>query len=246
MTLFIGVAWPPSRRSCRRYTGREDIVLGVPITSRDRPELEPLIGPAGEHACRSGWTSRERPSFRDLLGCVRMVVADAHAHRAMPFERLVERLQPSRALGHTPVFQVMLMWREAADLVGALRLPGLVDVADRGRPGRVEIRPDPVPYRGRGARSSARSSTPPTCSMSGPSTGCWATSGSCSRGSPGTPERGSRGCPLLTAAERHRLLVEWNDTATDYPRDVVYSALWSGSSAAAPLTPSPSSTVTSG
>ena len=206
-----------------RYTGRDDIVLGIPITSRDRPELEPLIGPLVS-TLPLRLDLSQAASFRDLLGYVRTAVAAAHAHRAVPFERLVERLQPSRALGHTPVFQVMLMWREAADLVGALRLPGLsvspVEV-DRGA-SKFDLTLFPTEVGGEVACDAEYATDMFDAGTIDRMLGHFRALLEEVARDPGA--RLAR-LSVLAAAERHRVLVEWNDTATDYPRDASIPAL---------------------
>jgi amino acid adenylation domain-containing protein len=88
-----------------RYSGQEDIVLGVPVANRTRTELEGLIGFfVNALVMRSDLSGN--PSFRELIARVGMVAAGAFAHADMPFEKLVEELQPRRDLSHNPLFQV--------------------------------------------------------------------------------------------------------------------------------------------
>lgn len=91
-----------------RYAERTDIALGTPIANRTRPELEPLIGMFGNTLVLQGDLGGN-PSFGEALDRFRSVALDAYDHQDVPFERLVEELQPQRDLSHTPLFQVMLV-----------------------------------------------------------------------------------------------------------------------------------------
>jgi amino acid adenylation domain-containing protein len=90
-----------------RYTGQEDIAVGTPVANRDRAEIEGLIGFfVNSLVLRTDLSGN--PSFRDLLGRVRETALQAYAHQDLPFETLVEKLQPERDMSRNPLFQVTL------------------------------------------------------------------------------------------------------------------------------------------
>ncbi|HEY0607350.1 MAG TPA: amino acid adenylation domain-containing protein, partial [Herpetosiphonaceae bacterium] len=89
-----------------RYTGQTDLVVGTPIAGRATPEVEPLIGFfVNMLALRADLSGS--PPFRDLLARVRESCLAAYAHQDLPFEQLVEALQPERDLSRTPIFQIL-------------------------------------------------------------------------------------------------------------------------------------------
>jgi amino acid adenylation domain-containing protein/non-ribosomal peptide synthase protein (TIGR01720 family) len=91
-----------------RYTNSDDIVVGSPIANRQNTETEALIGCfANTLALRTNLSNN--PTFETLLQQVRTTALGAYAHQDLPFEQLVEALQPTRAVSHTPIFQVMLV-----------------------------------------------------------------------------------------------------------------------------------------
>lgn len=105
-----------------RYTGQEDIVVGSPIANRNRVEIEGLIGFfVNTLVLRTNLASN--PTFGELLTRVREVALGAYAHQDLPFEKLVDELQPQRSLSYTPLFQVMFTLQNAP--MSALELPGL-------------------------------------------------------------------------------------------------------------------------
>ena len=84
-----------------RYTGEEDIAVGSPIAGRDLLETEALIGFFVNTLVMRGAPSAEK-TFRELLAEVRSTTLDAYSHQHLPFERLVEELQPERSRSYPP------------------------------------------------------------------------------------------------------------------------------------------------
>lgn len=105
-----------------RYSGQEDICVGTPIANRQRAEIEDLIGFFVNTLVMRADLSGS-PSFRNLLSQVKQSAIEAYAAQDVPFERLVDELQPERDQSHTPLFQVMFTVQESS--IQSLKLPGL-------------------------------------------------------------------------------------------------------------------------
>jgi amino acid adenylation domain-containing protein/FkbM family methyltransferase len=121
MTLYTGFAILLARLS-----GQEDLVVGVPVANRQRTEVEELIGFfVNTLALRIQMhdpDGRER-TVAQLLQAVKRMTLEAYKHQDVPFEQVVEALQPPRALSHTPIFQVMFSLQNTPQ--SHLVLPGL-------------------------------------------------------------------------------------------------------------------------
>ncbi len=128
MTLLAGWAATLSRLS-----GQEDVVVGTPMANRRRREIRGLIGffinTVAMRVELSG-----APTTAELLGRVRSRAAEAQRHQDIPFEQVVELVQPARSTAHAPVFQVLFTWQNA--FRDTIELPGLeLDAAGWGQHG---------------------------------------------------------------------------------------------------------------
>ncbi len=102
-----------------RWSGKHDVSVGVPIAGRNRLEIESLIGFFVNTLVMRAELPVEA-GFLQLLKQVRETALEAHAHQDLPFEKLVEELQPERDLGRSPLFQVMLAFQNAPAWDGGL------------------------------------------------------------------------------------------------------------------------------
>ena len=105
-----------------RYSGETDIVIGSPIANRELAEVAPLIGLFINNLVFRSDLSTD-PAFVDLLQQSKERIFAAYEHQQMPFEKLVDELQPERTLSHSPLFQVMLILQNQE--MESLNLPGL-------------------------------------------------------------------------------------------------------------------------
>ena len=115
-----------------RYSGQEDIIVGSPIAGRTQAETEPLIGFfVNSLVMRTNLSGN--PAFTELLGRVQQTALEAYEHQNVPFEKLVEKLNPERNLSYTPIYQVAFAFQNMH--IKPLELEGLevstLDV-DRG------------------------------------------------------------------------------------------------------------------
>jgi amino acid adenylation domain-containing protein len=198
-----------------RYSGQEEIIVGTDIASRTRTETEPLIGFfINELVMRTDL--RGDPTFEELVERVREVCLGAYAHQDLPFERLVEELAPERSLSHTPLFQVQFLVQNTP--TESLELPGLRLEAVHTDSGaaRFDLTLAMREYEGQlmaSAQYNADLFERETIERMG------AHFQTLLAGIVADPQQRLSQLPLLSAAERHQLLVEWNDTQQSYPRE---------------------------
>ncbi|WP_118985761.1 non-ribosomal peptide synthetase, partial [Photorhabdus sp. CRCIA-P01] len=95
-----------------RLSGQDDVVIGIPSANRNRREIEPLMGFfVNTLALRIDLSGL--PDVNTLLRRVRQTTLEAQEHQDLPFEQVVEIVQPPRRPEHTPLFQVMFAWQES-------------------------------------------------------------------------------------------------------------------------------------
>jgi len=206
-----------------RYSGQEDICVGTPIAGRNHKETEHLIGFfVNTLVMRNDLSGK--PTYLELLKRVRKTALDAYQHQDLPFERLVEELQPDRNMSQTPLFQAMFVLQNVP--LESIELPGLslstvnldsqvskFDLTlmmmeqDKGMTCSFEFNRDlfdsaTIFQMAEQFRNLLVAVT-------------------------ATPELSICELPMLSKGERHQLLVEWNDTLTNYPRDLTVHDLFS-------------------
>jgi amino acid adenylation domain-containing protein len=121
VTLFMTLLAAFQTLLCR-YSGQTDLVVGAPIAGRTRRETEALIG-CFFNTLALRTDLGDDPTFCELLERVREVAMGAYAHQELPFEKLVEILQPERSLSYEPLCQVMLNFHNTPQV--SLQLAGL-------------------------------------------------------------------------------------------------------------------------
>ncbi len=209
-----------------RYTGLDDLLIGTPIANRNQAEVEGLIG-----LFLNTLVLRNRiagnPTFRELLAQVREGALEAYAHQELPFEKLVEELQPERSLSHNPLFQVLFTLQTSAN--GAA--PEVHAVADP-----VDEPAAPPPVFGVTARFDVSLWMAETAYGLNAGfeyntdlfesdtivrmTGHFRT---LLRSIVADPEQRIGELPMLTARERAQVLGEWNATAAGEPRRTLHA-----------------------
>ncbi len=208
-----------------RFAGSEDVAVGLAIANRTRREVEGLIGFfVNTLVLRTDLSGT--PGFAQLVGRVRETSLASYAHQDLPFERLVEELQPERSLSRNPLIQVMCAYQNFPHAEAEVR--GLT------------LSP---PEEGQGGGGTAKFDLSLFLFESGDQlTGaleynreifeaatmlrllrCFESLLAAAVAGPETPVAF---LPLLGAAERHQLACEWNDSASDWPSTSSFQELF--------------------
>ncbi len=207
-----------------RYTGQEEILVGSPTSGRTRSEFVSVVGyfvdPVVIRANLFG-----NPSFQDFLSQIRQTVVEALAHQDFPFALLVERLQPERDPSYAPIFQTIFALYNSKQMeslpkfiVGEQNIEGLKIEPWKIRQQEglsdlfLEMLDDGTSLRGSFKYNTNLFKEETIARMASHFQ-------TLLEGIIANPQEKVGQLPLLTEVERHQLLVEWNDTATEYPTD---------------------------
>ncbi|MFN7731086.1 MAG: amino acid adenylation domain-containing protein, partial [Pirellula sp.] len=197
-----------------RYSGQDDIAIGVPHAGRDRSELEALIGFfVNTLVVRTDLSGN--PTFRELLNRVRQVSLGAHDHQDLPFEKLVEELSPERQLNLSPLFQVLFQLLNFSEM--ELDLPNVQ--ASRLLSDGQRVRFDLEMHVWQRSKILTANIVYSTDLFEAATIERMA--GHFVRlleGIVANPDQRISDLPLLTEPERHQLFIEWNNTALSMPR----------------------------
>ena len=205
-----------------RYTGRTDLVVGTPIANRTRTELEGLIGFfVNMLVLRSDLSGN--PSFREVLARVREVTLAAYAHQDLPFEKLVEDLQPERDLAHNPLFQVMFVFQNLPAMQQASAAPQQTssDVQNTAPVGNATAKFDLTLFAIETAGQGLSGAIEYNVDLFDAATiqrlaGHFQTLLAAIVANPDQPLSAIN---LLSETERRQILFDWNATEANYPRD---------------------------
>jgi amino acid adenylation domain-containing protein len=203
-----------------RYAGQDDIVIGTPTGNRDRPEIEKLMGFfLNTLALRVDLAGD--PTFPELLGRVRRTVLDAHAHRDVPFEMVVGEIHPHRNAAQNPLFQVMFTLEPPRAPLDLPWSASLMDI-EIGTPKldlSVELDDTGEGINGRFQYSADLFDATTIVRMMGHYR-------TLLEEIVADPARHVSALPLMTDAECHEMLVEWNATDAGYPRERCFHELF--------------------
>ncbi|HKV09943.1 MAG TPA: amino acid adenylation domain-containing protein, partial [Thermoanaerobaculia bacterium] len=198
-----------------RWTGQTDLAVGSPVANRDRGEVQDLIGFfVNTLVLRVDLSGR--PTAAEALRRVRETAVSAYAHAELPFEKLVEELQPEREAGRNPLFQALFALQEepgTATRIGDLELAR----TDLGTgTAKVDLT---LLWREREERLHAWLEYATDLFEAATAERLLHHQRALLRGMAGRPEADVWELPLLDEAEHRQILVEWNRTAAEYPRE---------------------------
>ncbi len=198
-----------------RYTGQDDVVVGSPIANRTRIETEGLIGFFVNTLVMRGDLSGD-PTFRELLSRAKEVALGAYAHQDLPFEQLVEELQPERDLSNNPLFQVIFALQNARS--SPLQLAGLT-LSQLGVK-RVTSKFDLALFMWEESEELKVTLEYSTDLFEAETiTRMLGHFQNLLGGIVADPDQRLSQLSILSEAEQNQLVVEWNNTATEYPRE---------------------------
>ncbi len=193
-----------------RYTGTEDIVLGSPIASRINSEI--FVNAVTLRTDMSG-----NPRFPELLERVRKVAVLAQSHQDLPFEILVEELQPQRDFSYSPLFQVMFVMEgdislQKIEVSSLTASPWVVEDNTTKFDLTLFLEQTSNGLVGKWVYNTDLFDADTIERMNGHFQTMLVAIAA-------NPEQHISELPLLTPKERQQLLIEWNNTQTDYPID---------------------------
>ncbi len=216
-----------------RYSGQERFIVSTGVANRNRPETEPLMGCLINILLLKADLSGN-PAFKELLHRVRECALGAYANQDLPFEQLVEELQPKRDLSYNPLTQVMFVLLN--EPMALLELPGVeVETLDL----EVESSPYDLVMHLWETKDGLRGFWHFTTDLFDATTidRMVAHFLVALEAIASEPERRVQELPLLTHDERQRMLFDWNDTRRPFPENLCLHELFEQQAARAPDAP---------
>ncbi|MDJ0903585.1 MAG: amino acid adenylation domain-containing protein [Xenococcus sp. MO_188.B8] len=201
-----------------RYSRQTDIVIGSPIANRNYREVESLIGFfVNTLALRIDLANQ--PSFTALLQQVRQVALEAYAHQDAPFSKIVEQLDIERNLRYHPIFQVIFTWQNTPNYNQELEELSVTPIEIESVAAKFDLGVSIVESES-GLRGIFTYKT--DLFDRATITRMMAHFQTLLEDIVANPQQPIDQLRLLTPAERQKLLVEWNDTATEYPQKCIH------------------------
>lgn len=205
-----------------RYSQQDDIMVGSPIANRNRREIEQLIGFfVNTLVLRTNLGGN--PTFVELLGRVREVALNAYAHQDLPFEKLVEQLKPERSLSHHPLFQVVFGLQNTPRQTLELAELKIEQLEFENHSTKFDLEFQ-LWESSQGIKGQMIYST--DLFDDGTITRMLGHFQTLLEGIVANPQQHLCELPILTENERFQLLVEWNNTQTNYPKDICIHQLF--------------------